>query len=113
MADITKALHAGQVGMADDVARAGGVVVLRGLPGGSAKTLTAALAKVAADGGKVTKITNANILRALFRVNACLVQHIRPTNSFKRTTQHFTPLAKCNSGNGFKRPLAAFMTRCG
>ena len=38
--------------MADDVARAGGVVVLRGLPGGSAKTLTAALAKVAADGGK-------------------------------------------------------------
>ena len=39
--------------MADDVARAGGVVVLRGLPGGSARTLTAALAKVAADGGKL------------------------------------------------------------
>lgn len=39
--------------MADDVARAGGVVVLRGLPGGSPKTLTAALAKVAGDGGKL------------------------------------------------------------
>ena len=39
--------------MADDVARAGGVVVLRGLPGGSAKTLTAALAKVAGEGGKL------------------------------------------------------------
>ncbi|WP_241242069.1 type-F conjugative transfer system pilin assembly protein TrbC [Sphingobium algorifonticola] len=42
--------------MADDVARAGGVVVLRGLPGGSAKTLTAALAKVAADGGKLDAV---------------------------------------------------------
>ena len=42
--------------MADDVGRAGGVVVLRGLPGGSAKTLTAALAKVAADGGKLDAV---------------------------------------------------------
>lgn len=42
--------------MADDVARAGGVVVLRGLPGGSAKTLTAALAKVAAEGGKLDAV---------------------------------------------------------
>lgn len=42
--------------MADDVARAGGVVVLRGLPGGSARTLTAALAKVAADAGKLDAI---------------------------------------------------------
>ena len=42
--------------MADDVARAGGVVVLRGLPGGSAKTLTAALAKVAGDGGKLDAV---------------------------------------------------------
>jgi len=42
--------------MADDVARAGGVVVLRGLPGGSAKTLTAALAKVAEDGGKLDAV---------------------------------------------------------
>jgi type-F conjugative transfer system pilin assembly protein TrbC len=33
-----------------------GVVVLRGLPGGSAKTLTAALAKIADDGGKLDAV---------------------------------------------------------
>ena len=42
--------------MADDVAKAGGVVVLRGLPGGSAKTLTAALAKIADDGGALDAV---------------------------------------------------------
>jgi conjugal transfer pilus assembly protein TrbC len=36
--------------MIDDVAKAGGVVVLRGLPGNSAKALTAALAKSRKDG---------------------------------------------------------------
>ena len=42
--------------MADDAAKAGGVVVLRGLPGGSAKTLTAALAKIADDGGALNAV---------------------------------------------------------
>jgi conjugal transfer pilus assembly protein TrbC len=36
--------------MIDDVSRAGGVVVFRGLPQNSAKALTAALAKVAREG---------------------------------------------------------------
>lgn len=39
--------------MIADVTRAGGVVALRGLPGGSAKALTAALAKVARPGEKL------------------------------------------------------------
>ncbi|MDE8652247.1 type-F conjugative transfer system pilin assembly protein TrbC [Novosphingobium album (ex Liu et al. 2023)] len=42
--------------MADDVARAGGVVVLRGLPEGSATTLTAALSKIAQDGGTLDAV---------------------------------------------------------
>ena len=42
--------------MIDDVGRAGGVVVLRGLPQNSAKALTAALAKVARPGEQLTSV---------------------------------------------------------
>jgi conjugal transfer pilus assembly protein TrbC len=42
--------------MIDDVGRAGGVVVLRGLPQNSAKALTAALANVARPGEQLTGV---------------------------------------------------------
>lgn len=42
--------------MVEDVSRAGGVVVLRGLPGNSAKTLTTALASIAQDSGTLDNI---------------------------------------------------------
>lgn len=42
--------------MIDDVSRAGGVVVLRGLPQNSAKALTAALAKVTRPGEQLTSV---------------------------------------------------------
>ena len=42
--------------MIDDVTRAGGVVVLRGLPQNSAKALTAALSKVARSGEQLTGV---------------------------------------------------------
>lgn len=42
--------------MIDDVSRAGGVVVLRGLPQNSARALTAALAKVARPGEQLTSV---------------------------------------------------------
>lgn len=42
--------------MIDDVGRAGGVVVLRGLPQNSAKALTAALARVARPGEQLTSV---------------------------------------------------------
>jgi conjugal transfer pilus assembly protein TrbC len=50
--------------MIDDVTRAGGVVVLRGLPNNSAKALTAALSKVARPG---EQLTNVGIDPRLFR----------------------------------------------
>ncbi|WP_439571767.1 type-F conjugative transfer system pilin assembly protein TrbC [Sphingomonas sp.] len=42
--------------MIDDVTRAGGVVVLRGLPNNSAKALTAALSKIARQGEQLTGV---------------------------------------------------------
>jgi conjugal transfer pilus assembly protein TrbC len=50
--------------MFDDVSRAGGVVVLRGLPNNSAKALTAALARVAREG---EQLDNVGIDPRLFR----------------------------------------------
>jgi conjugal transfer pilus assembly protein TrbC len=50
--------------MFDDVARAGGVVVLRGLPNNSPKALTAALARVAREG---EQLDNVGIDPRLFR----------------------------------------------
>jgi len=50
--------------MFDDVSRAGGVVVLRGLPNNSAKALTAALARVAREG---EQLENVGIDPRLFR----------------------------------------------
>jgi len=50
--------------MFEDVSRAGGVVVLRGLPNNSAKALTAALARVASEG---EQLENVGIDPRLFR----------------------------------------------
>jgi conjugal transfer pilus assembly protein TrbC len=46
--------------MIDDVARAGGVVVFRGLPQNSAKALTAALSKVAKPDRKSTRLNSSH-----------------------------------------------------